>query len=325
MTQNQPLWAATAPNGATTAEPRLDKATVLLSLTITSPGKRRKGRLDQIETDADRDMLSLSKELFDSEELKAIETLNGQLRQWIYKKALQVPSLFRAGVYVLPVAMVEDVDQRLQSHQVQLSDLAALFASAYPGLVAAARARLRSQFNPADYPQAQISPDGAVYVDQSAVQRLFRIEWRYVTLGAPDALQGISRDVWEREKAKTAAAWRQASDEIRDLLRAGFAELVEHMAERLTPGDDGKPKVFRDSLVANMAEYLETFPLRNVTNDSELAGLVDQAREMLQGVSPKDLRSNEALRDATARNMAEIKAALDAAATTRTRRYDLTQ
>lgn len=97
------------------------------------------------------------------------------------------------------------------------------------------------------------------------------------------------------------------------------------MADRLTPDASGKPKVFRDSLVANMAEYLETFPLRNVTSDDALAALVDQAREMLRGVSPKDLRSNEGLRDATARNMAEIKAALDAATTTRTRQYDLTQ
>ena len=63
-----------------------------------------------------------------------------------------------------------------------------------------------------------------------------------------------------------------------------MAELVQHLVERLQPGADGKPKVFRDSLVRGMEEWLSDFSARNLAQDGELSSLVERARELLHPV-----------------------------------------
>ena len=40
---------------------------------------------------------------------------------------------------------------------------------------------------------------------------------------------------------------------------AELAKLVSHLTERLSGQDDGKPKVFRDSMIENLTEFFGRF------------------------------------------------------------------
>ena len=271
--------------------------TVLLSLTLKAPGNTRKANLKGVEIDADKEMLRLSKELLDSEELAEVKTLDGELRRWLYTRAL--PSMFRAGVYMLPIALLEEVDTRLGVFSARRDELIAKFVEAYPAQVDKARESLRSQFEEDNYPPA------------AAIRAAFGVEWSYFTMGTPDNLSGLNREIWEREKAKAARQWSEASRQVQTLLRASMAELVSHMVDRLAPGESGKRKKFRESMVGNLRDFLQTFPARNVTNDTKLAELVTRADELLSGIDAKVLRDCEALRDSVQRGMTEVKAALD--------------
>ena len=90
-----------------------------------------------------------------------------------------------------------------------------------------------------------------------------------------------------------------------------MTKLVQHMAERLKDGDDGKPLRFKESTVANLIEFLENFEFRNVTDDQELQNLVKQARGLLQGVGVDDLRSTGDLRTKVQQGMANLASELD--------------
>ncbi len=166
-------------------------------------------------------------------------------------------------------------------------------------LGATPRQRLRSQFDSSNYPTA----------DQ--VRVAFGVEWSYFTMGTPDQLSGLNRAIWEREKAKAERQWGEASQQIQRLLRASMAELVAHMVDRLKPGPDGKRKVFRDSTIANLRDFLQTFPARNVTNDGELAALVKRASGLLSGINAQVLRDSDLLRDSVQRDMTRVKTDLD--------------
>ena len=52
---------------------------------------------------------------------------------------------------------------------------------------------------------------------------------------------------------------KQRFDEAVRLTEAAFTEelakLVDHLAEKISGTDDGKPKVFRDSAVENMQQF----------------------------------------------------------------------
>src|SRR2546428_8326068 len=134
-------------------------------------------------------------------------------------------------------------------------------------------------YNPADYP---------------AVEDLggeFGFSWQYVSFGVPDQLKAISRDVWEQEREKAAQRMAEASAEIQTVLRESMAKLVQHMADRLKEGPDGKPLRFKETTVSNLVEFLTNFEFRNVTDDGELQALVAQARELLNSVDADDLRT----------------------------------
>ena len=90
-----------------------------------------------------------------------------------------------------------------------------------------------------------------------------------------------------------------------------MAKLVQHMADRLKEGPDGKPLRFKETTVSNLVEFLTNFEFRNVTDDNELQSLVAQARELIQGVNADDLRTTGDMRTKVQQGMTELAGQLD--------------
>jgi hypothetical protein len=273
----------------------LSKKTVCIKVRLSTMGNTRNVSTSQIEADADKDLLRVSKHLLASAELKAIGRFDGEIRRFLYNICLP----FEIGIHLLPIAALETVESRLRLFAEDRKQLVAAFISAYPSLCQDAAKRLRGLYNPADYPPVE------------DVEREFGFSWQYVSFGVPDQLKGISREVWEQEREKAAQRMAEASSEIQLVLRDSMAKLVQHMADRLKEGPDGKPLRFKESTVANLVEFLANFEFRNVTDDQELQGLATQARQLLQGVSAEDLRSTGDLRAKVQQGMAGIAAQLD--------------
>jgi hypothetical protein len=85
------------------------------------------------------------------------------------------------------------------------------------------------------------------------------------------------------------------------------------MADRLAPGEDGKPKIFRDTLVSNLQEWLDVFDKRALTDDQELIDYVKKARAMVSGIKPETVRESESLKAELASEMKNLTANLDKA------------
>jgi hypothetical protein len=273
-----------------------DRAVVLV-LGIGCLGTRRKVPTSAVQVDADKTLLHLGKEILEAAELDAIKSFDGDLRTWIAKKAL--PSPLRRGTYLIPLGLVEEMDARLESYRARRAELVEAFIRAYDRAKDEARQRLGPLFNPMDYP-----------CDEK-VRAAFSLDVRYVAFGVPGKLESLNRDIWERERAKAESNWREASEEVRQALRVGLADLVDRMVERLDTNGDGKPKVFRDTLVTNLSEFIESFAPRNITDDAELGRLVDRCRGVLDGVDADALRASTAVRSKVRDGMARVQVALD--------------
>ena len=96
--------------------------------------------------------------------------------------------------------------------------------------------------------------------------------------------------------------------------------LVSHLSDRLSGQEDGKPKVFRDTAVENLREFFTRFQQLNVRSNADLDTLVDQARRILRGVEPQQLRDNAARRQQVASQLAGVQASLDGLMVDRPRR-----
>jgi hypothetical protein len=273
----------------------LAQRTVCVKVRLGRLGNTRKVSNSQVEVDTDKSLIRVSKHLLDSQELRAVANFDGEIRSYLYDTCLP----FDAGIHLCPLALLEQMEAKLRDFAARRREVVAAFLEAYPRLCQDAANRLRSLYNPGDYPPVE-------YVEQQ-----FTFRWQYISFGVPDQLREISTKIWQEEREKAAQVMAEAGDEIQQVLRAAMAELVKHMRDRLKDGPDGKPLRFKETTVSNLVEFLGTFDFRNVTDDGELKALVDRARAILGGVDAEALRTTSGLRARVQQEMADLAAELD--------------
>src|ERR1051326_4764095 len=127
------------------SDPGIDlaKKTVCIKVRLSTMGNTRKVSTAQIEADADKDLLRVSKQLMDSEELKAIRRFDGEIRRYLYNICLP----FEIGIHLLPIAALETVEQHLREFAEGRGRLVGAFLAAYPSLCQEASKRLRGLYN----------------------------------------------------------------------------------------------------------------------------------------------------------------------------------
>lgn len=236
-----------------------------------------------LTTDADVSLLRVSKTLLESPELEQIKKHDSNLRKWLGNMCL--PFLDWPGVLVLPKGLVQTAQAKLLSHKIERDVLVDAFIESYPKVIEHAATQLGTLFNQSEY------------LSQAEVKEKFVFDWAYKSFGTPDSLKEIDPELYAEQVAQQQAQIEAATDEIKGVMRQGLLEMVEHLKDRLTPGADGKPRILRETAVTNLQEFLETFDLRNVTDDKALALEVQKARALLSGANANGLRNSDEWRE----------------------------
>ena len=296
MPDVEPFKDAPAPKDLTVTDASsLTASTVFLKTRFGIIGNSRKvSGADVLETDADKALLRVSKQLLDSPELEAIKQADTKMRSWLYNACLP----YDLGVQLLPKKSVEAARSKMAAYRAERAELVEAFIAAYPGLLEKASAQLGSLYNANDYPTVE------------QVRAKFSFGWQIVTFEVPESLKEISEAAFNEEKQKQEATFKAAAEEITALMRQTMFDLVSHLESRLTPGDDGKQKILKESAVKNLQEFLTTFDIKNVTNDKELEAIVQKARALVEGTSAATLRSSDAFREQIRAGMASVKDSL---------------
>lgn len=253
---------------------------------------------DRFNAAVDQDLMTVAKDLLDSQELRKIVTYDHVTKVWVKARTVQSP-LLRASAYLLDVDALPDMYEYLEQRKKNRGALVQDVAAAYPALVKAAKERLGPLFDQSEYPPV------------AALLKLFDFEWSVIEIVTPnEKLRTISQALFEKEKSKAEAVWKSAVGQINDALAASLNEVVEHLGDRLGGGDEA-PKRFRASALKKVTDFIETFAQRNVAGSAGLAKLVGDAKAMLEGVDVKAIKTDGDLRKRLATSIAGIKSSLD--------------
>lgn len=244
--------------------------------------------------DVDPSFVAASKRLIDGKALSAIEAIRSEARAWLYSQSLPFPL---DGAVFVPASEIERIDAKLATFEARYKEAVADFVKDYPALREASRVQLGSLYSISDYPQN--------------VASRFAFSWRFLTLAPASDAQLLNPALVAKEREKFQALMAEAAQSAVTELRVRFAACVDHVVERLSGEDDGKPKIFRDSLIGNLRDFLDGFKALNVCDDRDLADLVTRARDTLDGIEVNDLRKNESLRSTIASRMADVQGVLD--------------
>ena len=297
--------------GAAAAAPtatEIRQRTVNLVVTWSRFGNRRKIATTQLDVKAgtpdqkatDKKLLTASKRLMNADEMKAIDQHDAQTRQHLWNIIVSPHPLYRRGVYMLAVKTIEEAESYLRERSAIRLQLVETLVHAWPALVDQMRGPLGPLFNVLDYPHAD------------DLRRLYGFSWRYASEETPDQLAEISPEFFASQRDKVSDLFTSAIDEMRDHLRVALQEIVDHMVTALADAGDGTRKKFHKTLLGRLDTFLDTFDVRNVTDDAALQRLVTQVRDIRSGLDVSQLKTSDAVRHAVHEQLAITKTAIDA-------------
>ena len=177
---------------------------------------------------------------------------------------------------------LESFHEQMTEFKEELDDAVGQLDEQYASLKSAARQRLGSLYDEADYPMS--------------LAGLFDVGWDYPSIEPPSYLQQLNPELYEQECRRTQARFDEAVRMAEQAFIEELSKLVSHLTERLAGQDDGRPKIFRDSAVGNLREFFDRFRSLNVRSNEQLDALVTQCQQVVRGVEPQELRDNGGLR-----------------------------
>ena len=278
--------------------------TVAISVFFGAVGNTRK--VKNAEVDIQSQALHVSKTLLESPEYEAVKSHDRQTMKWLNN--ICVPSFFRSGIYCVPIPSVQKVEEYLKVRLEEREALIEKFLLVYDQQKTEAQTRLGA------IQVGQVTADcynSQDYPPQSSVRQAFKLEWAWVNLGTPGKLKQISAGFFEQEQKKAESKWAEATDQVKTLMRSQFKDLVDHLVERLTPGEDGKSKKWHGTTLTKVSEFLEAFSVKNVTDDAELEQLVGATKKLLDGVNVETIKDSDHLRSNIQKGFGIVKDCLD--------------
>ncbi len=254
---------------------------------------------------AERAYLSAGKKLLDTSHpaFKAVTAVRHRALAYWRGVSLPYPE---SGIRLIRQDDIGAFTVQLTSLKAELDDAVIKLDERYDELRSAARRRLGSLYNAGDYP--------------ATLRGWFDVTFDFPSVEPPDYLRQLSPQLYQQEAARVAARFDEAVELAEQAFTEELAKLVSHLTERLGGAEDGKPKVFRDSVVENLREFFERFRHLNIRSNEQLDDLVGQAQRVVRGVEPQQLRDNQALRQQVASQLSGVQSVLDGLLVDRPRR-----
>ncbi len=254
---------------------------------------------------AEGDYVSAAKKLLDTSHptFKAVTAVRHRIVSLFKGMSLPYPE---PGVRLIRQDDIATFDVQMTTLKADLADAVGRLDEQYAELRDDARQQLGDLYNSADYPDT--------------LNNLFDVTWDFPSFQPPDYLRQLSPELYEQECQRVQARFDEAVRLAEEAFTGELAKLVSHLSERLAGNEDGRPKVFRDSVVENLTEFFDRFRHLSLGSDAQLDELVDQAQRVVRGIEPQQLRDNQTLRQHVATELSSVQATLDGLLIDRPRR-----
>jgi hypothetical protein len=294
-------------NYMTTTQPSpvagVARAAMLVDLNIAIYSGRKQDKTTQGEVtaakgSASKKAASVYKNLFaECKELDAITKFQARARAEHYKLTMPWND---HGARLLPTAALQDYKKSMNRYQDEFALLVEAFLDKYDTLVAAAAFQLGTLF------------DRDEYLSREKVARRFRMDISFTPLPTAgdfrlDIESEVQQELIEQYERRVTAQLEQASQDSWSRLY----EALQRLSDRLVVEDDGKKRVFHDTMVTGALELCELLTAMNVTRDPKLESARRQLESVLSGVTPKELREEDGTRIQTKQKVDAILAAFD--------------
>ena len=228
-------------------------------------------------------------------ELDIIQQAVGRARQFVYDNTAPWSD---SGLRLLPTVNFMKFTERMNDFEEEMEALVKAFVVIYPTLITAQALALGDMFKRDDYPSA----------NEMMTKFSFRVNYMPVP-SSGDFRVDVGNQAQAELKARLESLTQERIDSAMADVRERLSTHLKRMSDRLTTdyiGGEAKQRRFHDTLVDGALELCDLTKALNVTNDVTLETARSQLEQLLVGVTPTDLRKNEAIRQDVKRNVDAI-------------------
>ena len=228
-------------------------------------------------------------------ELDIIQQAVGRARQFVYDNTAPWSD---SGLRLLPTINFMKFTERMNDFEEEMETLVKAFVVIYPTLITALALALGDMFKRDDYPSA----------NEMMTKFSFRVNYMPVP-SSGDFRVDVGNQAQAELKARLESLTQERIDSAMADVRERLSTHLKRMSDRLTTdyiGGEAKQRRFHDTLVDGALELCDLTKALNVTNDVTLETARSQLEQLLVGVTPTDLRKNEAIRQDVKRNVDAI-------------------
>lgn len=228
----------------------------------------------------------------DVQSLTEIERVAGEIRAYHYRMTLPWSD---NGPRLLPSSSLFEYTDHMKDLKAKFYAAVTAFVNEYDLQISAMAFKLGDLFDRNEYPT------------RDQVERKFGAD--YTLSPVPDA--GDFRvDVGNEAMAELREEYSKACEaRLQEATKSLYEKLYDtllHTVERLGESPDGKPNIFRDSLVGNMQDLIVDLKKLNLTGDERLEEMRAELASITAGVSADELRKNKEVRNEVRANMQAI-------------------
>ncbi len=255
--------------------------------------------------DAESKFVSMGKKLLDTQHpaWKKLVAVRGNILTTWRNSSLPFPE---PGIRLIKRRDLDAFTVTMNSLRDDLRDVERELDNHYDELRSTAKTRLGRLYNPQDYPESMIG--------------LFEVSVDHPNVEAPEYLRMLSPALFRQEADRVRNRFDEAVRLAEESFLGELSKLVEHLTERLNGSDDGKPKIFRDTVVTNLVEFFERFRRLNISSNDELDRMVADVRRIVGNTTAENLRNSESLRQHVSNELSRVQASLDGMMVDRPRR-----
>ena len=228
-------------------------------------------------------------------ELDIIQQAVGRARQFVYDNTAPWSD---SGLRLLPTINFMKFTERMNDFEEEMETLVKAFVVIYPTIITAQALALGDMFKRDDYPSA----------NEMMTKFSFRVNYMPVP-SSGDFRVDVGNQAQAELKARLESLTQERIDSAMADVRERLSTHLKRMSDRLTTdyiGGEAKQRRFHDTLVDGALELCDLTKALNVTNDVTLETARSQLEQLLVGVTPTDLRKNEAIRQDVKRNVDAI-------------------
>ena len=228
-------------------------------------------------------------------ELDIIQQAVGRARQFVYDNTAPWSD---SGLRLLPTVNFMKFTERMNDFEEEMETLVKAFVIIYPTLITAQALALGDMFKRDDYPTA----------NEMMTKFSFRVNYMPVP-SSGDFRVDVGNQAQAELKQRLESLTQERIDSAMADVRERLSTHLKRMSDRLTTdyvGGEAKQRRFHDTLVDGALELCDLTKALNVTNDTTLETARSQLEQLLVGVTPTDLRKNEAIRQDVKKNVDAI-------------------